>query len=247
MNSDLKKQAEELIKKSDSPLIIIPEKAEGAAIASALALFLTLRKLNKNPEIMCLEDIPDKFSYFPEVKSIVNKISAERFYKIFINVGEDNINELTYEKVDKTLTIFLSTKANNITTDSVRVEPLAYAHDLIIIVSVLSVERIKNFYFENKEFFSKTPIISIGSPFPGQLKSANLTEVVSRFVSERVAGLTEELLASQWDPKIATLLLSGIINETNNFQSPKIDYKIFSLAADLMTNGADREEIIKHL
>lgn len=247
MNSDLKKQAEELIKKSESPLIIIPEKTEGAAIASALAIFLTLKKLNKNPEVMCLEDIPDKFFYLPEVKSIVNKISAERFYKIFINVGEDNINELTYEKMDKMLTIYLSTKANNITSDSIRVEPSAYTHDLIIVISVLSIERIRDFYFENKEFFSQTPIISIGSPFPSQFKSANLTEVVSRFVSERVAGLTQELLAAQWDPKIATLLLSGIINETNNFQSPKIDHKIFSLAASLMTSGADREEIIRHL
>lgn len=247
MNTDSNQELSELIKKSESPLILIPEKTEGAAIASALALYLTLKKLNKNPQIFSSEDIPEKFSYLPEVKSITHKISAERLYKILIDVGEESINELTYEKVDKTLTVFLSTKAGNINPGSVKVVSSEFTHDLIIAVAVLSMEQLAPVYLGNKEFFSKTPIVSIGSPFPNQFRGANLTEVISRFVSERIAGLTQGLLASDWDKNIATLLLSGIISETNNFQSPKIDHKIFSLTASLMSAGADREEIIKHL
>jgi len=247
MSPDSKQQLNELIKKSESPLILIPEKTEGAAIASALALFLTLKRINKNPEIVCSEDIPEKFSYLPEAKSIAHKISAERLYKIFINVGEDDIKELSYEKADKMLTIYLSTKASNISRDSINVVSSNFNHDLIIAVAVLSMEPIGHFYLENKDFFSRTPIISIGSPFPNQFRGANLTEVISRFVSERVAGLTRELTGSGWDQKTATLLLSGVINETNNFQSPKIDHNIFSLAASLMSCGADRDEIIRHL
>lgn len=247
MNPDPKQQICELIKKSESPLILISEKTEGAAIAGALALFLALKKINKNPEIVCSEDIPEKFSYLPGIKSIKRNISAERFYKIFINVGEDNIKELAYEKVDKILTIYLSTKAGSISRESISVASSEFVHDLIIAVAVLSMEPLGRLYLENKEFFSKTPIIGIGSPFPNQFKGANLTEIVSRFVSERVAGLTRELIGSDWDREIATLLLFGVIDETNNFQSPKIDHKIFSLAASLMSAGADREEIIRHL
>lgn len=247
MNVDPKQQLNELIKKSETPLILIPEKAEGAAIANALALFLTLEKLNKKPTIVCPEDIPEKFAFLPGIKSIVRNISAEHFYKIFINVGEDNIKELSYEKIDKMLTIYLSTKASNLNRDSINIESSKFSHDLIIAIAVLNMEPIRPLYLENQEFFLQTPIISIGSPFPKQFGEFNLTEVVARFVSERVAGLTRELLGSDWEPKIATLLLSGIINETNNFQSSKIDHKIFSLAASLMSSGADREEILRHL
>lgn len=247
MNIDPKQQVNDLIKKSETPLILIPEKAEGAAIASALALFLTLVKLNKNPGIVCPEDIPEKFSYMPGLKSITRNISAEHFYKIFVNVGEDNIKELSYEKVDKMLTIYLSTKASNLNRESINIESSKFSHDLIIAIAVLNMEPIKPLYLENQEFFSQTPIISIGSPFPKQFGEINLTEVVSRFVSERVAGITRELAGTDWEPKIATLLLSGIISETNNFQSSKIDHKIFSLAASLMSSGADRDEILKHL
>lgn len=247
MNLDPKQQVSELIKKSESPLILIPERTEGAAIASALALFLALKKADKNPQIFCGEDIPEKFSYLPEAKSITHKISADRLYKILINVGDENIGELTYEKLDKMLTIYLSTKAGNIDRESISVASSDFAHDLIIAIAILSMEPLGHFYLENKEFFSQTPIISIGSPFPNQFRGANLTEVNSRFVSERVSGLTQEIIGSGWDKNIATLLLSGVIYETNNFQSPKIDHKIFSLAASLMAAGADREDIIRHL
>lgn len=247
MNLDPKQQLSDMIKKSETPLILIPEKAEGAAIASALALYLALDKLNKKPEIVCPEDIPEKFSYLPGIKSISRNISAEHFYKIFVNVGEESIKELSYEKIDKTLTIYLSTKANNLNRESINIESSKFSHDLIIAIAVMNMEPIRPLYLENQEFFSQTPIISIGSPFPKQFGEINLTEVVSRFVSERVSGLTRELLGSDWEPKIATLLLSGIISETNNFQSSKIDHKIFSLAASLMSSGADREEILRHL
>lgn len=247
MTPDSKQQVYDLIKKSESPLILIPERTEGAAIASALALFLALKKINKNSEIVSAEDILEKFSYLPEAKSITRKVSADRLYKILINVGEENINELTYEKLDKMLTIYLSTKAGNINRESITVASSEFTHDLIIAVAVLSMEPLGHLYLENREFFSKTPIISIGSPFPNQFRGANLTEVNSRFVSERVSGMVQELVESGLDDKIATLLLSGIIYETNNFQSPKIDYKIFSLASSLMSAGADREEIIRHL
>lgn len=247
MNSDLTKQVSELIKKSESPLILIPEKAEGAAIANALAIFLALKKINKNPQIVCSEVIPEKFSYLPGVKSIMRNVSAERLHKIFIDVGTDSIKDLTYEKIGKTLTIFLSTKTGVIASDSIKVESSNFTHDLIIAVAVLSMEPLRNFYLENKDFFSQTPIISIGSPFPKQMGSIEPIEIVPRFVSERVAGLTQEILGADWNQEIATLLLSGVINETNNFQSSKIDYKIFSLTASLMSAGADREEIVGHL
>jgi len=246
MNPDSNLELSEMIKKSETPLILIPEKAEGAALASALALYLTLVKLNKNPAIVCPEEIPEKFSYLPSVKSITRDINAEHFYKILINVGEDNIKELSYEKIDKTLTIYLSTKASNISRESIDVESSKFTHDLIIAIAVLNMEPIRPIFALNKEFFSQTPIISIGSPFPKQFGAINLTEVVARFVSERMAGLTKGLIGSDWEQKIATLLLSGIIYETNNFQSSKIDHKIFSLTASLMSSGADREEIIKH-
>lgn len=247
MKPDSKQRVNDLIKKSESPLILIPEKAEGAAISCALALFLTLKKLGKNPEIVCSEGIPEKFSYLPGMGSVKPKISVELLHKISIDVGEGSIGELTYEKVDKTLTIFLSSKTNVIARDSINVESSKSTHDLIIVVAVLNVEPLSHFYLENKDFFSKTPIISIGSPFPKQFGIVDLEEVSARFVSERVAGLTRELLGADWDKEIATLLLAGVIGETNNFQSSKIDHNIFSLAASLMSSGADREEIVKHL
>lgn len=247
MSVDSKQRIYDLIKKSESPLVLIPDKSESAAVASALALLLTLRKMDKNPQAVCPGVLPEKYSYMPGIGSIAGDISGERLHKISINIGEDNVNELTYEKTDKTLTIFLTSKTNVIDRNSINVESSKSMYDLIIVVSVLNTEPLGYLYQKNKDLFSHTSIISIGSPFPKQFGGTDVTEVSPRFISERIAGLTQQLVGDGWDKDIATLLLAGVINETNNFQSSKIDHSLFSLAASLMSSGADREEIVKHL
>lgn len=243
-----KQQIFEMIKKSTSPLILIPQNPEGDAIASALALFLVLKKLDKNPQVACSTALAEKFLFLPEQKSIIHNISNDCLYTLSLNVGENNITQLSYEQLGPVLNIYFSTRANSIKEKSLALEPVKFSYDLIIILGSPDLESLGRLYFENTDIFFKTPAINIDHHASNEYFGAvNLVDVVSSSTSEIVAEILEALSGKPAEEKIATLILAGIISETNSFQSASVSPKTFALAASLVAAGANQEEIIRHL
>lgn len=243
-----KQQIFEMIKKSESPLILIPQNPEGDAIASALALFLVLKKLDKNPQVACSTALAEKFLFLPEQKSITHSVSNDCLYTLSLNVGENNITQLSYEQMGAFLNIYFSTKVNSIKEKSLSLEPVKFNYDLIIILGSPDLESLGRLYFENTDIFFKTPTINIDHHASNEYFGAvNLVDVVSSSTSEIISEILEALSGEPAGEKIATLILAGIISETNSFQSASVNPKTFSLAASLVAAGANQEEIIRNL
>lgn len=242
-----KQQIHGMIKKSSFPLILIPENPEGDAIASALALFLTLKKIDKNPQIACSKAIAEKFLFLPRQEEIQRQIAGDRSYKISLNVGNNEIKELSYEQIGSMLNVNIITKSNGISKNSLNLEPSKFKYDLIFVLSAPDMESLGNIYFDNTELFFQTPIINIDHhPSNEYFGTVNLVEVTSASTAEIITELKEALLPEKKDEEIATLLLAGIIAETDNFQSSAINPGTFSTAASLLSAGAKQEEIIKN-
>lgn len=241
-----KQQIQEMIKKCSCPLILIPQNPDGDALGGALALFLLLQKKGKNPEISCSTAIPEKFLFFPSQESIKHNISNERLYKISINIQEDDIKELSYEQAKDALSIFLTTKTDTLSNDSINLDQSKFKYDLIITVGSPDLESIGRVYFDNTELFFQTPIINIDHHASNEFfGTVNFVEVTFPSTAEVIADLMENIFSESLDDRIATLLLAGIIAETNNFQNPNISPKTFILAASLLSAGANQEEIVK--
>jgi phosphoesterase RecJ-like protein len=49
------------------------------------------------------------------------------------------------------------------------------------------------------------------------------------------------------NPKMATALYAGLVDDSQNFQSDKTDGRAFEMAQVLLSKGADKERVIKHL
>jgi len=92
MSLDNKEKIREFIKESSSPLIIIPKNPNGDMVGSALALFWALKKAEKNPRIVCLNKILQKFSFLTGYDLIEQKVVLE--YKsetdLIFTIGEIN-------------------------------------------------------------------------------------------------------------------------------------------------------------
>lgn len=240
-------QINELVKKCSRPLVLMPQNPEGDAVAAALAFSLILKKMDKTPEIACSTAIAEKFLFLPGISSIVHNLSAERIYKISLNVENNQITELSYEQIGSILNIFLSIKEDNLKRESLDLAPSKFKYDLIIIFGSSDLESIGHIYFKNTELFFQTPIINIDHHASNEYFGAvNMIEVARSSTSEIAAEIIKTLLPEEKSADLATLLLAGVISETNNFQTPNISPETFTLAASLLSAGANQEEIIKY-
>jgi LPXTG-site transpeptidase (sortase) family protein len=245
---DRSKQAYDLIEKSAYPLVLIPENPGADAISGALALFLILKKIKKNPRIACAEPIEEKFLFLPAAEAIQNDLSKERIYKISFDIGKNKIKELSYDQNDGALNIYLSAEDGGIAEEAIKIEAQKSRYDLILAVSGQSKESFGRIYWENENIFSEVPIINISNRISaGNFGNINLTQPEYFSVAEVVAGIFEEILPAALDERIATLLLAGIVDESDNFQSSNIRPETFRLTAALLFAGANRDEISRRL
>ncbi len=234
------------IEKSADPLIIVPQNPKGDAVGGSLALFLALKKIGKRPRIVCSGDMPKKFSFIFEPIKIEKDIEKERMYQISLAAGENKIKEVSYNQIGGNFNIYFNAGSGAINGDSLAIYS-KFKYDLILTVGIHDLESLGEIYFDHQEIFSSLEIINIdNSEINSQFGNINAVEGYFPSVSEIMAEIIHNVLLLEYDKEIATVLLAGIISETNNFQSLAIAPETFVLAGALLASGARRAEIIRH-
>lgn len=72
-------KAIDLLRSKQNILICNPKKPDGDSIGSAIALYLSLKKLNKNIELYCPDQIPAKFSYLSSIKLFQPELDSSKY------------------------------------------------------------------------------------------------------------------------------------------------------------------------
>jgi phosphoesterase RecJ-like protein len=69
------KPASQLVQSAQQPLLICHVAPDGDAVGSLMGLGRALRQMGKDPILACVDPIPAKFNYIPNVETIVREIS----------------------------------------------------------------------------------------------------------------------------------------------------------------------------
>ncbi len=236
------------ITKAKSILVALPQNPSGDCIGGGLALHAFLKKLDKQPEIVCAAKDLSQFSFLPASGEIKKGLDISQTFVISVNTQTISLDELSYQQGPGSVDIFLKPKAGRFTEGEVSFRSAKFPYDLIITVGVPSLENIGEIYEKNTDLFFETPVLNIDHhPGNGHYGEINLVDLAATSTSEILANLMENFEASLIDANIATDLLTGIIVETNSFQHVKTTPKAFLKASSLISQGANQPEIIKHL
>lgn len=250
-------QAKSLIEKAQNILIFLPEDytrlnefagRPGDVFCSGAALLHTLRKGGKNVNAL-IGDAPSKFQFLGNF----DNSSPLRKFTISINSSGKDISELRYEKNENNLKIHLALKEGeieerDISFGSINFNKINTEAELIITVGVKSLEDIGYSFEQSPSLFYETPILNIdNSPKNENYGEVNLIEITTISLSEIITDLIKQVDKSLFSKNIATLLLSGIISASQNFQSSKVQPKTFDVASFLLENEANHQIIIHNL
>lgn len=236
----------ELIKKNKNILITFSKSWNGDAVASALSLFLFLKKLDKNVDVIAARsDQSQLYSFLPGYNEIKSNFDSLRKFIINLDLKNTKVSQVKYKIENNNLVFYITPQNGFFVNEDVSLNSSEFKYDLIIVIDTPDLESLGEIYDNETEFFYRTPVINIdhhaNNESFGQINCVELTAVAT---SEILFSIFESFSRELIDEDIATCLLSGMISSTKSFKTPNITPQTLTVAAQLISLGARREEII---
>lgn len=249
MALDISNQIKQLIKDKKNILITFDKNQKGDAIASASALLLFLKKLDKRVDVISSDfSAPKTLQFIKGINEIKSKPEYLRQFVINIDTKESGIHELSYDFKDKQLRIFVTPKNGFYKTEQLTTGKTDFKYDLIITLGTPDFISLGDLYINNTELFFEIPIINIDNNASNEhYGHINLIDLTATTTSELIYNLINNLDEYLVDEDIATSILTGIISNTHSFKNENISPKTLETASKLINIGADRDFIIKQL
>lgn len=249
MVSDTPRQIFEVIKRSSTPLLVLPHGAGTDGYASALGLSKVIDGLGKKTEIVSADKIaPTNLGFLSNIDQIKPAIENLRQLTVEIDTSKTRLQNLRHEEKDGRLLISLTPHQGGWNEKDVQILHSAYRHDLIICLGAPDLEACGHLYLENKDLFFRSPIINIDySPGNEHFGRINHVNISASALGETCFDLVHSINPSLIDEEIATAFLAGMIVKTRSFRTPHITPKTLEIAGQLVSLGAKRQEIVRHL
>lgn len=244
-----KEQFFKQIEKSERPLVVFSADWRGDAVSSALSLFLLLKKLKKEVEIVAVSSAKSPvWSFLPANTEIKNNLDSLRKFVISLDISQTEVSQIKYNIEDKKINFIVSPKSGWFKPEDITTSDSGFKYDLIISLGASDLESLGQIYDSNVEFFYKTSIINIDSQSSNEeFGQINLVDINSATTAELLFGLLNEKYPDLIDEDIATCLLSGIISGTKNFRTPNLTPNTLLTTSKLISLGGRREEIVDKL
>jgi phosphoesterase RecJ-like protein len=252
----LEQQIFKQIDKAGKILITFSADWRGDAVGSALALFLFLKKLDKEVDIAAhlnetettQKKIKEMWRFLPSYDKLQTSLKNLRKFIVSLDISQAAISQIKYTIEEKKLNFIISPEKGWFNAKDISSSSSGFKYDLIICLDTTDLESLGSIYDNNVEFFYKNTIINIdhhaGNEEYGQINMLDLNLVST---AEIVFSLIKHRDNNLIDDDIATCLLAGIISKTNNYKSSNLTPRTLLSSSKLISLGARREDIINQL
>lgn len=230
-------KAIELIEKSTHIGILLPKDAGVDQMVSAEVLSRILEKRGK--KVGFLNPVTGELVRTNALQNITRGYLLPREFIISLDTASSPISELRYEKDGERINVILSPASSSFIEGAISYKEGRLLCDTAILLGIGHIEDVDNKNLA-PDFFTTTPIIvidkkidehSIGEINLADSSKVSLAEILYEFLTALEGGPLESGLA--------TLLLAGIIEQTNSFGSGHTNADSLLASSELMRLGAD--------
>lgn len=230
---------------SEAKNIYLISSKEPEAVASTVALFYTLKNLDKNVNLIA-DSLPEFLKF---LAPSLDFISYPKNFVISVPNNIADISQIYYEKNSDALKIHLAIENGNIKKDNISFYFAETKPDLILTVGIKDYSKELAGELNSYGFLLDSPILNIDTLLPSvqtNEKFGKINILENRSISEMTLNLIKAACKEPIKKEPATCLLCGLILHTENFKN-NVTAEIFQTAAELMKNGADLQNIIENL
>ena len=242
-------QFKKVLASANQPLILLPQNPDGDAIASGWAFYFFLKKKGANPTIAFYDPLNNisRFNFLPKPKNLQKDILGSRDFILSFDTTRNKIIDIKTEEKKDEMLIYITPEYGAIDPRDFSFVPAKFKYDLLICLDSPDKESFGKIFEDNPDIFYEVPVINIdhhsNNDNFGQINIVDLTtsstaEILYNIFTETKFTLTE---------KISKCLLTGIISATNSFQNNLTTPQALKISSELMSKGANQQEIIRHL
>jgi nanoRNase/pAp phosphatase (c-di-AMP/oligoRNAs hydrolase) len=221
--------------------IALPKQLDYDKVAAGLSLFLSLKKIGKEVNLLCAEEMTVRFSHLVGVDKINKEVGGNNLVIAFDYI-EDSIEKVSYNIEEGKFNLVIQPKEGfpPLSMDKVKYLYAGGKRDMIFVIGSASLEELGEIYQKNKEVFKKEKIVNLDNhPNNNQFGGVNIVDREAPSCSEIVYELLSKLRLPV-DVDIASNLFQGLQRATRNFSSPGVRAGTFEAAAFCLRAGVKR-------
>ncbi len=247
-DSNTKQQVADKIKNSSNILVTVSTNPSVDELSAALGLTLLLNKMNKHATAVFSGQVPPAITFLDPQKTFENTVDSLRDF--IIALDKDKADHLRYKVDGDVVKIFITPYRTTITSDDLEFSQGDYNVELVLALGVKDRDDLDNALSAHGRILHDATVVSMsaGAATSG-LGSINWREENASSLSEMLVSLADGLKAEKGtlDEQIATAFLTGIVAATDRFSNNKTSSKAMTVAAQLMTAGANQQLIASKL
>lgn len=234
------------LSKANDIYVLVAQNPTFDMMASATALYLSLKESGKNVFIACPDEVRAEFSRIVGIDQVTDNIGNRNLVVSFKVAEEGQIDKVSYnlDADGKTFNLIIKPKsgASPLKSDEVTYTYAGAEAQLIFLVGVNRLEDLGHFYQNERKLFTDSVSVSL-TRFPSTgTATYNYSDTGLSSLSELTYRLMEDLeLSAEVTGDTASNLLAGIDQATNQLQNPMLKANTFEAVANLMKAGGTRQ------
>jgi hypothetical protein len=239
-------QVADRIKDSDNVLVALSKNPGVDELSAALGLTFMLDKLGKHATAIFSGAVPNAIEFLEPEKTFESNTNSLQDF--IIALDKEKADHLRYKIEGDFVKVFITPYKTTLDEKDLEFSHGDYNVDLIIALNVDSEADLDSALSEYGKIKHDASSINISAAAPGKFGDLEWGDPAASSVSEMVANLGDVIDASDLEEKLidkstATALLAGIVAATNRFSNERTTADTMSIAATLMSDGADQQLI----
>lgn len=243
-------QFKKLLFSAKKVLILLPQNPNGDTISASWSFYFFLKE-NSIEATIAADDYQNnksKFSFLPTPDDIRDNILGSRDFILSFNTKYNKINNVRTEQKENETLIYITPEKGRVDPRDFSFIPAKFKYDLVVCIGSPDKESFGKIFEENPDIFYEVPIINIDNHNNNDnFGQINIIEMTSSSVSEMLFNIFNEIKEKPLTETISKCLLTGIISATNSYQNNKTTPKSLQISSQLMQEGVNQQEIIRHL
>ncbi len=241
------KQIVDKIKDSSNVLVTVNTNPTVDELSAALAITLYINKLNKHATAVFSGQVPPAIEFLQPEKTFEGTVDSLRDF--IIALDKEKADHLRYKVVDDMVKIFITPYRTTISDKDLEFSQGDYNVEVVLAIGVQSEADLDRALESHGRILHDATVAAISLGEPTKLGGIEWNDASASSYGELLFQIADGLKQdkSLLDEQIATAFLTSIVAATERFSNAKTNSKAMTIAAQLMSAGANQQLIATKL